>query len=220
MLAWISAIIIVSLNVKLVIDTIKTWIFVAGENATILWFTIVPLAGVAGILLLYIIFRPLIMKAKKAKSPVPHGMVQDIGDLTYPRYHRIAIALDFSETDRLSISHALALGKKDAEFMLIHIVETAGATVMGSEIEDYETGSDKENLNEYVKQLQIMGYKTSLKLGYGNPKKEIPKIVNEFSADLLILGAHGHRIFKDLIFGTTVEAVRHKLKIPVLIVRK
>lgn len=219
-LAWTSAIIIVSLNVKLVMDTITGWISTAGENAVLLWFTLVPLAGASGILLLYIIFRPFIMKARKAKSPVPHGMVQDIGDLTVPRYKRIAIALDFSETDILSISHAIALGKKDAEYLLIHIVETAGATVMGNEIEDYETGSDKENLDEYVKNLQLKGFNASIKLGYGNPKREIPKIVNDFSADLLIMGAHGHRMLKDLIFGTTVEAVRHNLKIPVLIVRK
>jgi manganese transport protein len=32
------------------------------------------------------------------------------------------------------------------------------------------------------------------------------------------MGAHGHKGFKDLLFGTTVDAVRHKVKIPVLIV--
>jgi len=58
-----------------------------------------------------------------------------------------------------------------------------------------------------------------LKIGYGNPKKAIPEIVNEFKADLLVMGAHGHGGFKDLILGTTVDAVRHKVKIPVLIVR-
>ncbi|MGL4596311.1 MAG: universal stress protein [Bacteroidia bacterium] len=34
------------------------------------------------------------------------------------------------------------------------------------------------------------------------------------------MGAHGHRLWKDLLFGTTVEKVRHSVKIPVLIVRK
>ena len=32
------------------------------------------------------------------------------------------------------------------------------------------------------------------------------------------MGAHGHKGFKDLLLGTTVDAVRHKIKIPVLIV--
>jgi manganese transport protein len=33
------------------------------------------------------------------------------------------------------------------------------------------------------------------------------------------MGAHGHHAVKDLIFGTTVGAVRHAVEIPVLIVR-
>ena len=31
--------------------------------------------------------------------------------------------------------------------------------------------------------------------------KYFPQLVKEFNADLLIMGAHGHRGFKDLIFG-------------------
>jgi len=36
--------------------------------------------------------------------------------------------------------------------------------------------------------------------------------------DLLVMGAHGHKGFKDLLFGTTVDSVRHKIKIPLFIV--
>ena len=37
--------------------------------------------------------------------------------------------------------------------------------------------------------------------------------------DLVIMGAHGHGGLKDLIFGTTIDPVRHDLDVPVLIVR-
>lgn len=33
------------------------------------------------------------------------------------------------------------------------------------------------------------------------------------------MGAHGHRRLKDLIFGTTIDPVRHALKVPILVVR-
>jgi len=36
--------------------------------------------------------------------------------------------------------------------------------------------------------------------------------------DMLVMGAHGHKGIKDYIFGETIESVRHKLSIPVLIV--
>jgi manganese transport protein len=33
------------------------------------------------------------------------------------------------------------------------------------------------------------------------------------------MGAHGHRVFKDILLGTTLDEVRHNVKVPVLIVR-
>jgi manganese transport protein len=58
-----------------------------------------------------------------------------------------------------------------------------------------------------------------MKVGFGNPKRIIPELVNNFQADLLVMGAHGHNWVKDLIFGTTVDTVRHRVSIPVFIVR-
>jgi manganese transport protein len=45
-------------------------------------------------------------------------------------------------------------------------------------------------------------------------------MVKEFQADLLVMGAHGHKFFKDLIFGATVDTVRHRVDIPVLVVKE
>jgi manganese transport protein len=55
-------------------------------------------------------------------------------------------------------------------------------------------------------------------LGFRNRQKEIPRLVKEANADLLIIGAHGHSGMKDWLYGETIDAVRHQLKIPVLIV--
>ena len=44
--------------------------------------------------------------------------------------------------------------------------------------------------------------------------------LTDSGADLLVMGAHGHKFFKDLIFGTTVDTVRHRVGIPVLIVKE
>ena len=45
------------------------------------------------------------------------------------------------------------------------------------------------------------------------------KYAQEVKADLLVMGAHGHGVLKDLIFGDTINPVRHALKIPILVVR-
>jgi manganese transport protein len=68
--------------------------------------------------------------------------------------------------------------------------------------------------------MQARGFHCEFKLGYGNPKREIPKLVEAFQADLIVMGAHGHQWFKDLVFGTTVDSVRHRVKVTMFVVRE
>jgi len=135
-------------------------------------------------------------------------------------YKRIALAIDFSPLDPDTISNAIHQGGKDAEYLLIHVVESAGALVMKQDILDLEVNSDQQNLEKYAAELRSRGFNVEARIGFGNPKREIPDMVNSYDADLLVMGAHGHKGYKDLLFGTTVDAVRHRVKIPVLIVRK
>ena len=51
------------------------------------------------------------------------------------------------------------------------------------------------------------------------PEREIVRYAHEMDPDLVIMGAHGHGGFKDLIFGNTINPVRHDLDVPMLIVR-
>ena len=52
-----------------------------------------------------------------------------------------------------------------------------------------------------------------------SPQREIVRCAREIQPDLVIMGAHGHGGLKDLIFGTTINPVRHHLDMPILIVR-
>jgi len=45
------------------------------------------------------------------------------------------------------------------------------------------------------------------------------RYAREIHPDLVVMGAHGHGGLKDLIFGTTINPVRHNLEMPILIVR-
>ncbi len=219
--AWTVAGIIIALNVKLVIQQISEWIIAAGDNAWIVWMTAVPLSAGASLLLLYITVKPYLEKrAKEKEMIVPHGTAAQLVDLEKPIYRKVAICLDFSAIDSLTIRSAVAQGGKEARYVLIHVVETAGAMVYGSEIADRETKEDKVALELYVTQLEDLGYHAELKVGYGNPRRRIPEMIKEFDADLLVMGAHGHTLFKDLIFGTTLDTVRHRIRIPILIVRE
>lgn len=216
--AWVIAGIIISLNIKLVYNEVLVWIYNAGENAWVVWITAVPLCLAAGFLLLYIIVKPL-QRVSEKRVTMPHGTATALPDLEKPVYHRIAVCIDFSAIDELAIRSAVAQGGKEASYLLIHVNESAGAMVYGSEIADRESSEDEASLEKYLKQLTDRGYAAEIKVGFGNPRRRIPEMVNDFSADLLVMGAHGHRFLKDLVLGTTLNAVRHRVKIPVLIVR-
>lgn len=217
-LAWISASIIVGLNAKLVAGSLIDW-NAESDTLSLLKLSVTAIAIFAAIILLYITFKPFLGRKKEFREPLPHGTFTELTKIIPVQHHRIAVTVDFSNMDKVTIGHALAQGGKNAEYILIHVVETAGAFVFGKDIRDYETQSDEKNLKLYSENLLNLGYKNSTAIGYGNPKKAIVEKVKEFNADLLVMGAHGHKAFKDLLFGTTVDAVRHALKIPVLVVR-
>ena len=170
------------------------------------------------IVLLYVSFAPFFAKRKK-QADLLHAHKKELKTIRIEAYQRIGIALDFGKLDSLCVSSALQQGGKEAEYFLIHIVESAGAHVLGGEIRDFESEEDLKSLQVYAESIQKEGYRCHVKIGYGNPKKVIAEVANKSGVELLVLGAHGHRGFKDIIFGTTLEAVRHNVQAQILIVK-
>jgi manganese transport protein len=84
---------------------------------------------------------------------------------------------------------------------------------------DFETQSDTDNLEKYKLNLEALGYDATILIGYGNTAIAIASLSDKNNLDLLVMGAHGHQGISDVIFGTTLDSVRHRVKIPVLIVR-
>ena len=78
---------------------------------------------------------------------------------------------------------------------------------------------DLDNLKVYQQNLNEKGYTVEIKLGFGKSASTISNIINQTDADILVMGAHGHMGLKDFIFGSTVDKVRHQVKIPVLIIK-
>lgn len=217
--AWLITTVIVALNAKLVVDEISGWLTIS-EEPFYIWAFVVPIAFVAAGLLIFIVLWPFIRKnfTEEEARMVPHITASEIGQLSIPKaYENIAVAVDFSTADSKSIASALQIGGKNAKYTLVHIVETPGAILYGNQIKDFETSSDMKFLHDYREELEKHGYQVAVQLGFGVPKRALPKIINEKPYDLLVLGSHGHAFFKDLIFGTTVDSVRHKVKVPVFI---
>lgn len=214
--AWLIAAILVFLNVRLVAQEIAS---IYNTDGNMVWKIIIPLFALGFIwLFLMMTLLPLLKKRKQKASIVLHKEAPLLTNLSVPQVNIIAAALDFSENDEKLIAYALNQGRKEANYILLHVVETAPAKLLGEASDDFETRKDRERLEEYAVTLKQLGYNVNIALGYRSRIKEIVRIVKESKADLLIMGAHRHKGLKDYVFGETIEAVRHELDIPVLIV--
>lgn len=217
-LAWIVASILVYLNANLVFDFAKA--FLIGPTSILIKISLILLILFFFFLLLYIIIFPIIQSKKKQERTALHGAAVELDWTKAAPIDRIAIAVDFSDGDANLIKSAIAQAHTGTELILIHVVESVTASYFEEISDDEESRKDRERLAKYAATLSQNGYKVNFVLGYKNRVKEIVRIVNLTDAQLLVMGAHHHYGWKDYFFGETIESVRHKVKIPVLIVQQ
>ncbi|RME22604.1 MAG: iron/manganese transporter, partial [Candidatus Zixiibacteriota bacterium] len=214
--AWLVAAIIVALNLKLVFDELTG--MMTGAPFW-LWLTVVP--GILLILgvLVYITVRAFRGPSKAWGAPAV-SMVPEVASRIKPvRFKRIGVALEHSEGDAEIMSAALSLAQQhEARLVLIHVVETPGAMVYGTQTESLHSREDEVYLEGMAREIEERDLPVEIDLRFGNPGDQIVQSVRELGLDFLVLGSHGHRGFKDVVFGQTVSKVRHDVDIPVLIV--
>ena len=214
-LASLITLVLVYLNIRMVYEQTITF-FAASDS--VFWKSMIIIAGVAYIsLLLIAIFYPLMGKTAN-ESVKLHPEAEKLLNIIIPSYARVAVALDFSKNDHKLIAHALGQGGKESNYLMIHVVESPATRIIGEDADDMETRKDQQRMEGYVKELKEQGYNVVGLLGFDGRVKEIVRLVKDRNADILIIGAHGHTGLKDVVYGETVEAVRHELKIPVLVV--
>lgn len=214
--AWVIAIILVYLNVQLVVG--KMMEVYEKDGNLLLKITISLVALIIAWLFTAMTIIPLAQRRRLRHSADMHPEALPLVNLKIRPIKNIAIALDFSNNDGKLIAEAIGQGKTDAQYTLLHIIESVSANYLGASSDDAETQKDRKRLEEYAEQLTALGYKVSTKLGYRNRVKEIVRLVKEADADMLIVGAHRHRGLKDYLFGETIDAVRHDLDIAILII--
>ena len=233
-LSVLVAVIIVTLNAKLVIDTVGGWIATT-HGAWWVWATAVPIAAALGFMLLYIVFAPLLERWWPKLMPAPlEETVKAVGSrstgaalpsaseplaLATAGYRRIAVALELGDADT-SVLAALDASSfhPEAELVLIHVVESAASRYLGEDALDAESRADALALARIASEFTRKGVRARVRLGNGQATREIARIVTEESVDLVITGSHGHSGLADMVYGNTVSGVRHLVRCPVLTV--
>jgi manganese transport protein len=220
-LAWLTAAIIVALNLRLAAMTIAEWLGNAGPWKTVVWVVTVP-AGICLLLLLAWVtlepwFGPRSRMAGRSSVILPEPGAAHAA----PVYRRILVPLDHTELDILAVSYAITMAKlHGAHVFLLHVEEGVTSLVYGQEASTAEVEAGSRYLERITQLFQDQSITAELSVFHSaSPTKEIVRYARAIEADLVIMGAHGHGGIKDLIFGNTINPVRHALDVPILVVR-
>ena len=137
-------------------------------------------------------------------------------------YQRILVAIEHSQADAAILEHVEKLARiTGARLLLVHVADGWAARHFDElELrESEEMLSDRAYLAQRCEDLRRAGLSVDTKLAMGDPATELIKIAEEEKVDLIAMSTHGHRFLSDVIHGTTVDKVRHIVRIPVLLLR-
>jgi manganese transport protein len=209
-LAWICAAIILGLNFWLAWDVAGEWVLGAW------WRIALMLPILAGLLFLLVWITFFGMRGPEALA----GRTPVAENLPAPVYRTILVPLDHSTKDRSAIAHAAAMARlHGATIHVLHVEEGVTSHLFGALSSTAEIHAGEQYFHGIVETLEKDGIHATLSVVHGrSPKREIVRIARELQPDLVVMGAHGHRGIKDLIFGNTINAVRHEIPVPVLVV--
>src|SRR3954452_8250129 len=137
-------------------------------------------------------------------------------------YTRILVAIEHSDADRAVLSHIEQLAALTrARLLLVHVADGWAARHF-EELklrESEEIKDDRAYLEKLCHDLADRGFQTRARLALGDPATELVKVAHEERVDLIAMSTHGHRFLNDLLRGSTADRVRHRVTMPVLMVR-
>jgi manganese transport protein len=221
-LSWIVAAIIVVLNAWLIWQSISDWLNASGVYRPYVLFLVVIVVSFIAALLIWVTAEPLFARWGIHFGLAPITLPPTAVTATEaPVYRRILVPLDHTALDHVAIAHAAAMARMHhAKLYLLHVEEDVTSQIYGSLSSTAEVQAGRRYLDDIVASLRAEGVEVETMVAHSpKPTREIIRCASLIQPDLLVMGAHGHGGLKDLIFGATINSVRHKLRIPLLVVR-
>ena len=137
-------------------------------------------------------------------------------------YSRILVTLENSPADATILTHVTQLASRlDAAVILIHVADGwAARNANALELrESEEMRDDRAYLAQCCARLEGAGVNADAVLASGDPSTEIVAAAEREKVDLIAMATHGHRFLTDLVRGSVANEVRHRSRVPVLLVR-
>lgn len=137
-------------------------------------------------------------------------------------YKRILVTLENSPADAAILTHVRMLaGQLGSALVLIHVADGWAARNQGplQLRESEEMRADRAYLEQCCRDMATAGIDADALLASGDPAEEIVAAAEREAVDLIAMATHGHRFLNDLVRGSVANDVRHRSRVPVLLVR-
>ena len=137
-------------------------------------------------------------------------------------FKKILVALDHSNADAALLPRVKELARLTRAGVLLIHVSTGWAAQWQSDLnlsDSREMQEDREYLERMRAELEREGFEVEALHALGKPSEEILKAARAKNCDLIAMTTHGHRLLRDLLYGETIEKVRHESEIPIFLVR-
>ncbi len=135
-------------------------------------------------------------------------------------YKHILIPLENSNSDDAILTHIRPLARlTQARITLVHVADGFMARNQHRLGESEEMRRDQEYLDRRKAELASDGFTVEVVLACGDPAREILALVESNQCDLIAMSTHGHRLLSDFVLGSVATEVRHRARVPVLLLR-
>jgi nucleotide-binding universal stress UspA family protein len=135
-------------------------------------------------------------------------------------YNKILVALDATTADQTILKHVTILARTfDSSVVLLHVADGWAARLFGADAVSPEIQHDKAYLESVRDRLAAEGLRVEVELAYGEPSDQIIRWIETRGCDLVAMSTHGHRFISDLLYGSTADKVRHRVDVPVLLLK-
>jgi nucleotide-binding universal stress UspA family protein len=130
-------------------------------------------------------------------------------------YKKILVTIDCSPVDDAILRHVSALARQnDAQVHLLHVVHSH--TLDQDRVLREQA---QACLETYRAALQAQGVETHIVVRSGEPDAEILDEIAATDYDLVAMATHGHTFIGDLLFGSVSQSLKHKISIPLLLLK-
>ena len=137
-------------------------------------------------------------------------------------FKRILVALDHSNADAVLLGYVKNFARlMRAEILLLH-VSTGWKAQWQKDLnltDSEEMQEDRAYLKKVEDGLRSEGFSVNARHAAGKPADEILEAARQEECDLIAMASHGHRLLRDVIYGTTITRVRHAANVPIFLVR-